>query len=221
MVVDDNVDAALSLAEAFALLGIQAAVAHDGAEALATASAGGLPDVVFLDLGLPGFDGYEVARLLRHGDPERTRRRRRTRAHSLQEFVANLVQVPPLGDRLIAQRLRNVAAGQLADLRLPLILGRQGPVDAGLDRLIDRPLDLLGRRRRRSRLLPLILLRAGPCGVRVRRRLLPVEDRIARPLGHPRQLLLRFLDRRRGRQAKLRHDRRAAHLLTERARVRG
>lgn len=62
MIVDDNADAAHSLAEVFNLLGTQAAVAHDGAEALAMAERGPLPEVALLDIGLPGIDGYEVAR---------------------------------------------------------------------------------------------------------------------------------------------------------------
>jgi signal transduction histidine kinase/ActR/RegA family two-component response regulator len=62
MIVDDNVDAATTLAEVLRLLGAQAAVARDGAEALALAQAGPLPQLVLLDIGLPGADGYEVAR---------------------------------------------------------------------------------------------------------------------------------------------------------------
>jgi CheY-like chemotaxis protein len=44
--------------------GVEALVAHDGASALATARAR-VPTAVLLDLGMPGMDGYEVARLLR------------------------------------------------------------------------------------------------------------------------------------------------------------
>jgi PAS domain S-box-containing protein len=64
LVVDDNEDAAVSLAELLRLSGHQVAVAHDGPDALRLA--GDLPpDIVLLDLGLPGMDGYEVARHLR------------------------------------------------------------------------------------------------------------------------------------------------------------
>jgi CheY-like chemotaxis protein len=56
------------LADALALIlnrwGYQPAVAYDGPSALALASAEP-PAVVLLDLGLPGMDGYEVARRLR------------------------------------------------------------------------------------------------------------------------------------------------------------
>jgi two-component system CheB/CheR fusion protein len=64
LVVDDNVDAARTLAEALAAWGHTVRVAHDASTALAEA-ARERPDVVLLDLGLPGMDGYEVARQLR------------------------------------------------------------------------------------------------------------------------------------------------------------
>jgi CheY-like chemotaxis protein len=64
LVVDDNVDAAQMLHELLARLGHEAAVAHDGAAALAVAGAF-QPDVAMLDIGLPVMDGYELARRLR------------------------------------------------------------------------------------------------------------------------------------------------------------
>ncbi len=64
MVVDDNLDAADSLSVVLEMGGHTSAVAHDGYQALALAPSF-LPDVVFLDIGLPGMDGYEVARALR------------------------------------------------------------------------------------------------------------------------------------------------------------
>ena len=64
LVVDDNRDAAMSLAMLLRLLGHEVEIAHDGASALALASAF-VPHVVFLDIGMPGMDGYEVARRLR------------------------------------------------------------------------------------------------------------------------------------------------------------
>jgi CheY-like chemotaxis protein len=64
LVVDDNVDAAESLAEVVELLGHAAEIAYDGPTALAMARASA-PDVVLCDLGLPGMSGYEVARSLR------------------------------------------------------------------------------------------------------------------------------------------------------------
>jgi len=64
LVADDNVDAAHSLADLLALGGHELRVAADGVAALELA-AGFLPDVVFLDIGMPGMDGYETARRLR------------------------------------------------------------------------------------------------------------------------------------------------------------
>jgi PAS domain S-box-containing protein len=64
LVVDDNVDAARSLATLLRLLGHAVRTAHDGAAALEAAGAE-RPELVFLDIGLPGMDGYEVARRLR------------------------------------------------------------------------------------------------------------------------------------------------------------
>lgn len=64
LVVDDNEDAADSLAMLLSLQGHEVRVAHDGPAALALAPAY-RPDMVFLDIGMPGMDGYEVARRLR------------------------------------------------------------------------------------------------------------------------------------------------------------
>lgn len=62
LVVDDNFDAAESLAEMLGMIGAKVSVAHDGVEALHFASTGHSPDLVLLDIGLPGMDGYETAR---------------------------------------------------------------------------------------------------------------------------------------------------------------
>jgi CheY-like chemotaxis protein len=64
LVVDDNRDAADSLAMILKLLGADVQVAHDGQEALAAYDRYH-PGVVLLDIGMPGMDGYEVARQLR------------------------------------------------------------------------------------------------------------------------------------------------------------
>ncbi len=64
MVVDDNVDAAESLAMLLELMDYEARVAFSGADALAVAEEF-RPEVVFLDIGLPGMNGYEVAAELR------------------------------------------------------------------------------------------------------------------------------------------------------------
>jgi len=65
LVVDDNRDAAEMVAMLIELWGYDVTVAHDGTAALAAATAA-RPDLVLLDIGLPGMDGYAVAeRLLR------------------------------------------------------------------------------------------------------------------------------------------------------------
>ncbi len=64
LVVDDNVDAAETLADLLRLLGHEVEVAHDGPGALEKLRAGA-PEVVFCDIGLPGMSGYEVARAMR------------------------------------------------------------------------------------------------------------------------------------------------------------
>jgi two-component system CheB/CheR fusion protein len=64
LVVDDNADAATSLALLLRQRGHEVQLALDGPKALALAK-DYCPDVVLLDLGLPGMDGFEVARLLR------------------------------------------------------------------------------------------------------------------------------------------------------------
>lgn len=64
LVIEDNKDSADSLRTALELMGHKAEIARDGMEGLARAEAF-LPDVVLCDIGLPGVDGYEVARRLR------------------------------------------------------------------------------------------------------------------------------------------------------------
>ena len=64
LVVDDNVDAATTQAAVLRLLGHEVAVAFDGESALEKARAF-QPEIVLLDLGMPGMDGFEVARQLR------------------------------------------------------------------------------------------------------------------------------------------------------------
>jgi signal transduction histidine kinase/DNA-binding response OmpR family regulator len=64
LVVDDHIDAGDSLTMLLRLAGHQVNVCRDGMAALAVVDTV-QPDVVLLDLGLPGMDGYEVARRLR------------------------------------------------------------------------------------------------------------------------------------------------------------
>jgi signal transduction histidine kinase/ActR/RegA family two-component response regulator len=64
LVVDDNRDAADTLAEALRESGCEVMVAYDGPDGLARADERA-PDVALLDVGLPMMDGYELARRLR------------------------------------------------------------------------------------------------------------------------------------------------------------
>ncbi|WP_439621351.1 response regulator [Gemmata sp.] len=64
VVVDDNVDGADTLADLLKLLGHQVRTAYDGPTGIAAVGAFD-PDLVLLDIGLPGMDGYEIARRLR------------------------------------------------------------------------------------------------------------------------------------------------------------
>jgi len=64
LVVEDNVDAAETLAELLRLWGYEAEIVHDGQAAVAAAMRF-RPRVVLLDIGLPRMNGYEVARWLR------------------------------------------------------------------------------------------------------------------------------------------------------------
>lgn len=68
LVVDDNVYSALSLAQILNSWGHSTRIAHEGREAISVAKSF-RPDVVLLDIGLPGMDGYAVARSIR-GEPE-------------------------------------------------------------------------------------------------------------------------------------------------------
>jgi signal transduction histidine kinase/CheY-like chemotaxis protein len=95
LVVEDNVDAAESLAALVRLWGHEVDVVHDGLTAI-DAAREMRPEVVLLDIGLPGLDGYQVARKLRedvgldgtmlvamtgYGQPEDRRRSREAGIH--------------------------------------------------------------------------------------------------------------------------------------------
>jgi PAS domain S-box-containing protein len=113
LVVEDNVDAAESLATLLRLWSHDVHVVHDGCKALEAAREQH-PEVVLLDIGLPGLDGYQVARCLRddlhldhallvamtgYGQPED---RRRSREAGIQYHFVKPVE--PLV-------LRNLLAG--------------------------------------------------------------------------------------------------------------
>jgi PAS domain S-box-containing protein len=72
LVVDDNRDAAESMAQLVGVLGHEAEVAYDAESAVERARVG-RPDTIFCDIGLPGTDGYEVARQIRAFSPRNLR----------------------------------------------------------------------------------------------------------------------------------------------------
>lgn len=65
LVVDDEVDIANMLAEYFRMEGYDVTCANSGPEALAAASVGAAPDIMLLDVNMPGMDGFEVCRRVR------------------------------------------------------------------------------------------------------------------------------------------------------------
>jgi CheY-like chemotaxis protein len=64
LVVDDNVDTARSLSLLLQGLGCTTQEVHDGLHVVDTAKSF-QPDAVLLDIGLPGVDGYHIARIIR------------------------------------------------------------------------------------------------------------------------------------------------------------
>ena len=64
LLVEDNADARQMLADLWELRGHRVSTAGDGVEGVQVALAE-LPEIAFIDLGLPGLDGYEVARRIR------------------------------------------------------------------------------------------------------------------------------------------------------------
>ena len=64
LVVDDNVDAAQAMAMLLEMSGDEGRMAHDGPSALEAALAW-QPELVLLDIGLPGLNGFEVAKRIR------------------------------------------------------------------------------------------------------------------------------------------------------------
>ena len=70
LVVDDNADGADSLAMLLEIMGHESTIARDGEQAVDLA-ASYLPDVILMDIGLPGVDGYEASRRIRAQAPQR------------------------------------------------------------------------------------------------------------------------------------------------------
>jgi len=107
LVVDDNPDAALGLERLLVHLGHRVHTALDGPAALGLA-AEFRPEVVLLDLGMPGMDGYQVARRLRADFPDWRPRlialtgygqeqdRQRTRQAGFDDHLIKPVDLPTL-----------------------------------------------------------------------------------------------------------------------------
>jgi CheY-like chemotaxis protein len=73
LVVDDNVDAATGIGMLLQICGYDVRIVHRGQDVLDAALAHDA-DVVFLDIGLPDMNGYDVARVLRaHPGTQRVR----------------------------------------------------------------------------------------------------------------------------------------------------
>ena len=116
LVVDDNQDSADSLAVWLRLKGHEVRAAYGGPEALAAALEQ-RPDLVLLDIGMPGMSGYEVVRRLRaHPDTRRTRLvamtgwgqeedRRQSREAGFDQHL-----VKPLEPRALEELLAGLAA---------------------------------------------------------------------------------------------------------------
>lgn len=68
LVADDNVDAAESLVKLFQIIGHETYVVHDGVTAL-NAAREYSPDIAFLDIGMPGLNGNEVASAIKKDPP--------------------------------------------------------------------------------------------------------------------------------------------------------
>jgi signal transduction histidine kinase/ActR/RegA family two-component response regulator len=116
LVVDDNVEGAESLSELLRLWGHEVEMAHDGPTGLSLA-AGWRPEVVLLDIGLPGLDGYEVARRLRGTETTR---------------AAVLIAVTGYGEQVHEGRLEQVGFDHLLvkPVNIPDLRELLGAVDA-------------------------------------------------------------------------------------------
>lgn len=114
LIVDDNVDGALSLAMLLTFQGLEAQTAHSGKEALERLD-GFKPDVALLDIGLPEMDGYQLAQQLR-----------------AQPSLGGLRLIALTGYGQAEDRQRALAAGFEEHLTKPVNL-------AALERLLANP----------------------------------------------------------------------------------
>jgi two-component system CheB/CheR fusion protein len=106
LIIEDDIDAAQLLAEALRMEGHEVRLARNGTTGLAMAREV-KPDVVLCDIGLPGLDGYEVARVLRADESFRSTRLVALTGYAQPEdkerakeagFDAHLAKPSPIGD---------------------------------------------------------------------------------------------------------------------------
>ena len=120
LVVDDNVDAAQSCAMLLKFSGHQVRMAHTGPTAL-EAALDYRPNVVLLDIGLPGMDGYEVAKRIRQ-----------------QPVLQNVVLVAMTGYGQDTDRQRSQEVGFNAHLVKPVDFGMVLQILADISELPER-----------------------------------------------------------------------------------
>jgi CheY-like chemotaxis protein/two-component sensor histidine kinase len=121
LAVDDNVDTAQSLAMLLEASGHHVRVARDGPTAL-QAALDYRPDVVLLDIGLPGLNGYEVAMRIRQ-----------------QPALNNMVLVAMTGYGTTEDRLRSQEAGFDHHLVKPADFGHVQQILASVSQNVRRP----------------------------------------------------------------------------------
>jgi len=107
LIVDDNEDAATTLATLLEALGHRPLVAHDGPSALQLLEREQV-DIAVLDIGLPVMDGYELAERIRARDPRPALRlialtgygqvedRMKSAAHGFDEHLVKPVDIDTL-----------------------------------------------------------------------------------------------------------------------------
>jgi PAS domain S-box-containing protein len=122
LVVDDNVDAAKSLAKLLRLEGHETQVAHDGLEGVNTAITY-QPDIILLDIGMPNMNGYEACRAIRSRDGGarfciialtgwgQDEDRRKSKEAGFDEHLVKPVDFPTLIERIAAAPDKPVATG--------------------------------------------------------------------------------------------------------------
>ena len=105
LIIEDNVDAAESLAEVLSAEGYRATIAADGPAGVDAAHRTA-PAAILCDIGLPGFSGYEVASLLRR-----------------ERQFSGVPMVAITGYAQFADRQRALAAGFDEHMSKPVELG--------------------------------------------------------------------------------------------------